>query len=79
MKKLFEIDDQNMYSLYFLFTGQFNEKLKRNYIWQNLHKQEGERNMNEKIMHLPNIFEGDEKLEELDRKDQIAKLIRGKV
>lgn len=33
--------------LYFLQTVNFNEKLKQNYIWQNLHKREGERNMKE--------------------------------
>ena len=41
-----------MYSLYFLFPETFNEKLNRKYIWKNLHKHEGERNM-----HSPDILE----------------------
>ena len=55
MKKLVEGDDQNMYLLYFLLTENLNEKLNQNYIWQILHKREGERNM-----HSPYILEGDE-------------------
>ena len=35
--------------------------------------------MNEKVLHLSDILEGDGNLEEQDRKDQTAKLSGGKV
>ena len=60
-----------MHSLYFLVTWNFNEKLDRNYIWQNLHKHEGERNM-----HSSDILEENEQNKKNMRKIQIEKIKR---